>query len=642
MKKIFKIQFCLVALILSCSANILAQEILINLPYNSTLKNYYKTHSRDIFEKKNIQSDTLELPFFDDFSTLSVIPDPNRWVDYAAYVNAGYTSYIMSSLSDVNPAHSPPSIGVVTLDAIDPSGVVYSHLLPTIPAIADYLTSKPINLNYSPADSVYLFFYYQPTSVGNTPESHDSLILEFFSPVDSAWHHAWCAEGSNDSVYRKANVPIRDTVFLQMGFRFRFKNYASLGSNYEPSWLSNCDQWNLDYIYLDTNRHYNDTIFKDVGMLYPIKSILKDSLEAMPWKHFRAAGQSMVNYYINMIYRNIAVTDTFNVGRFVKITEMSHSVPPYTSDDNYDNAPPNQIIFFPRTFSYIFTSNETDSAGFEIKCYLDINSANPPSHLFRPNDTATYYQKFKNYYAYDDGSAENGYGISGEGTQNARLAYKFKCFKKDTLRGVDIYFNNTLNYYTVSKNFYLTVWNDNNGLPGDTLVSLIGQHPDSSVDYHTYPLPNPLIIDSGATFYIGMKQTTNDMLNIGFDRNRDSHTKLYYNISGTWTQSTQKGALMMRPLFGNALPLNIKNNPDAFAKAIEVYPNPSGTLINFIIPETYSNANIIITDMCGKQVYSAPASQKTIDVSNFPAGVYLLKISDAMNFSITQKIIVMH
>ena len=42
-------------------------------------------------------------------------------------------------------------------------------------------------------------------------------------------------------------------------------------------------------------------------------------------------------------------------------------------------------------------------------------------------------QKFFNYYSYDDGSAEIGYGVSGN--TDLKIAYKFDVLKPDTLRG---------------------------------------------------------------------------------------------------------------------------------------------------------------------------------------------------------------
>ena len=44
------------------------------------------------------------------------------------------------------------------------------------------------------------------------------------------------------------------------------------------------------------------------------------------------------------------------------------------------------------------------------------------------NDTIHYNQVFNNYFAFDDGSSEGGYGINGQGSRNAMVAYRFKSF----------------------------------------------------------------------------------------------------------------------------------------------------------------------------------------------------------------------
>lgn len=124
---------------------------------------------------------TISLPFYDDFSVISVYPSPLRWADQFAFINTDYAKY-------------PPSIGVATLDALNDKGVLYPDAGPN-PFEADNLTSLPIRLDsivtlekraIRLADSVYLSFYYQPQ--GRTispPTKKASLILEFHSPGDS-------------------------------------------------------------------------------------------------------------------------------------------------------------------------------------------------------------------------------------------------------------------------------------------------------------------------------------------------------------------------------------------------------------------------------------------------------------------------
>lgn len=638
-------KYCRIVLLLffiAFSKYVSAQEVLIGLPYNSLLKKFYKDHPQKLNKNINNLQDTVSLPFFDDFSKPAIYPDSNLWGDNNAFVNTGYNSYSGNELLDTTRSHNPPTIGIATLDAIDAHGNIYNHLQPGIASVADTLTSKPINLNFLPGDSVYLSFQYQPTSnnIGNAPETNDSLLLEFYSPVDSSWYNIWYTLGSADKTYRKVMLPITDTFFLKKGFKFRFKNYVTLGSNYEPSWLSNCDQWNLDFILLDKNRHYNDTFFEEIAMLYPIKSILKNSLESMPWKHFKAAGSSMISTTLTMIFRNIGKTINPSVNHIARIKDLSGVMPPYQTYNAIENASPDKIHFWPVTFTYPFYTTAIDSAEFEIKCYID--PALPTPYL--SNDTTYYHQKFYNYYAYDDGTAEAGYGLSGEGAMNSKMAVKYKCYKKDTLRGVDIFFNNTMDNYTGSKYFYLNVWNDAGGHPGDTIRCQMGQKPhfDGLNEFHMYIFDNPVIIDSGTTFYVGEMQTTNDMLNIGFDRNRDTHENIYYSISGTWVQSAYSGTLMIRPLFGSPLPKSSSSENNLLINAsFEIYPNPASDKLNITYPDDFSieKSKVTISDIYGKTLYVNLFSN-TIDVAYLSPGIYFLTIIDFDKYSQTKKFII--
>ena len=86
-----------------------------------------------------------------------------------------------------------------------------------------------------------------------------------------------------------------------------------------------------------------------------------------------------------------------------------------------------------------------------------------------------YYQHFNNYFAFDDGTAEGGYGVNGLGSRNAMVAYKFKSFMTDTLRAMRICFNDS--YQDANKReFDLMVWANDDGFPGDVLYTVRGSN----------------------------------------------------------------------------------------------------------------------------------------------------------------------
>ena len=279
-KKIFIIVFFLFGYF-----SVFAQEYLTGLQVNPLL-----SASKNATQKSTKSVSELHLPFLDDFSyySKSIYPVDSLWSDHYAFVNATYC---------VN----PPTVGVATLDAINDTGAIYPYATPT-PFIADSLTSLPIRLDslfggtpsaITTADSVYFSFSYQPQGVADAPSANDSLMLDFYSPKRHKWFCVWSSPGQTLSsfhtqygtYFRKVMIPIKDTTFLRKGFRFRFSNYASLASNSLPSWQSNADEWNIDYVYLNVNRNKHDTTFNDVGFVDPAPTIL-NSYSQMPARHY--------------------------------------------------------------------------------------------------------------------------------------------------------------------------------------------------------------------------------------------------------------------------------------------------------------------------------------------------------------------
>jgi len=77
-------------------------------------------------------------------------------------------------------------------------------------------------------------------------------------------------------------------------------------------------------------------------------------------------------------------------------------------------------------------------------------------------------QHFYNYYSYDDGSAEVAYGVTGN--TDVKLAYRFDLKSQDTLRGIQIYFNQ-VGTIVHTKLFQLAGWDQLNvGTNSDNLV----------------------------------------------------------------------------------------------------------------------------------------------------------------------------
>jgi len=555
----------------------------------------------------------ITIPFIDDFSSTTVYPDASRWVDRYAYIN--------STL-----AIDPPSIGVATLDAIDENGQIYSWATST-PFYADQLTSKPINLTYSGRKDIFLSFFYQPQGIGDNPETGDSLMLDFYNPglADSiAWNKVWAVPG--DSVYPFKQAMIQVTQEYQLkGFRFRFRNIASLSSySSDPGKHGNVDHWHIDYVRLDTGRNVSDTIVKDVAFVKPMTSLLK-TYQSMPWEHFVRAFAKVIKPTIGITYKNNDNVGHLVTRNFVVKDLYGGNIEEFTA--GAENISAGQTLSVETDLTNPFITSSTDSALFEVKSYLISDK-----HDYPWNDTVRFLQVFNNYFAYDDGSSENGYGISNQGTINAMAAYSFNAYKPDTLTGISIYFNPIENENTKNYFFKLAVWADNNGVPGKLVYVEANEKFTPKVvklnQFYNFKIDTGIPVSN--TFYIGWFQTSEDFLNIGFDLNNDSQSKLFVDLDGTWRNTVFKGSLMFRPILGKFQEGPVLSNKILNNKPFSIYPNPANNLITIDTGNDpgENNWTISIFNISGKQVMQTTLQGNTLDVSSLPNGLYILKISN--------------
>jgi len=640
-------RFYILILSLVFGLNVVAQETLTGLRYNPVVVEKAREQHRLKYSTGGLDTIPMALPFFDDFSSAIVFPSSNRWIDRYAFVNTDIPVY-------------PINLGAVTLDAINDSGIIYRNAVYGPQTfIADNLTSRYIRLDsiFTPvprkmtaADSVYLSFYYQPQGRGLPPETTDSLVLQFLIkpahdsitqtdtiPVPDLWEKVWITKGmpldtfylTNNRYFVQVMIPITDTAkFFKKTFRFRFYNYVSLASAMEPSWASNCDQWNIDNVYLNLDRHLFDTVYPEIRFIERAPSLLAN-YEAMPYTQYCNDPTNEVADTINILISNRTTQQrncSYNYyvtspgGSFSKTYPGGdYSIKPFYTDGYVTYEP-----FAHPPVLFIFPISQADSASFFMKHVI---SDKTPGSTF--GDTLTAYQRFRNYYAYDDGTPEAGYGLTPAWS---KLAYHFRLDKSpDTLRAVQFYFNRTLEDNN-QQWFYLCVWNDNAGKPGDTIYSelVLPQFTDSLNQLVTYHLYKPVRLTG--TFYVGWIQTTNDNLNVGFDRYNNHQNDIFYNATGQWYTSSFSGSLMIRPIIGKPIPIGIadtRSNP----LDMQLYPNPnlSGTL-HIRVPaldqqtdrETY---RLTVYNFLGTRVYDVPY-RNTIDVSALPNGIYLLELKD--------------
>jgi len=583
-----------------------AQEVITGLQSNSSIKN----KANLLKERKGLTAtDTLILPFFDDFSGHSIFPDSNKWTDNYVFINNTYSDKQITA-------------GIATFDAIDNSGRLYSTASST-GFEGDHLTSQPINLNYAVSDNIWLSFFYQAGGLADPPEVNDSLTLQFFAPTEHKWYSVWKANGSQDQRFKPAIIRIDNNRFLQKGFQFRFINYASLSPNLsDPSMVGNCDIWNVDYVLLNKNRNAADTVFADVAFTLPLRSLLK-SHEAMPWKQFRQVYLQEMGSSLPVHYRNNDLI-TRNITRNFEIWDVYRNAQSYSFTAGATNIGPQTTVDYNANLVYTFNSTGNDSALFRITASLKTDNFDP-----KGNDTLIYYQVFQNYFAFDDGSSEGGYGVNGLGSRNAMVAYRYESYMQDTLRSVRICFNDS--YLEANKReFDLVVWDDNNGLPGNiiyTREAVMVEQGNMINGFYNYTIPEGVPVNG--VFYVGWKQLSESFLNAGYDINTPHAGKQFYWLNGEWNQSQMNGSIMIRPVVGSPLKITLVKDPVTNPKNLmNFWPNPAKDYIN-INPgdlNLYENSYIIVTDLAGHALLKVPYTDR-IDISSLHDGMYILVVS---------------
>ncbi len=462
------------------------------------------------------------------------------------------------------------------------------------------------------------------------------------------WNRVWHSNGcSLDSwltenplqYFKQVLIPITDEQYFRNNFQFRFRNYASLdldswSSNNIVGWTSNCDQWHIDYIRLDVDRSQSDFYPNDVAFVSPTTSALQ-LYQSMPWNQYRSS--DMASHFQN---------DLSNLSASTKNTAYHYSVRKnganvYTSLENNENAHPfhtnglhDYSYHANPAIDFMYEYDNQDSATFIITHIFRMEGANDE---LKENDTCVFEQKFYNYYAYDDGTAEAGYCLlSSEGNPESSVAVQFKLAQPDTLRCVRMWFNQTLNDENVDY-FTLKVWDDIDGKPGEEIYSLPAQLPQFATDFLDFVnyYPEEPIPVSG-TFYIGFTQTHNTQLNLGFDQNNDARGHFFYKTSNDWRESFYKGAPMIRPVLGAAY--DHSGVQTRKVSDIRIYPNPAEDKV-FVDFDDMEILQYQLLDICGRILENKTLSQPYIQLGEYVPGMYILKIYKDKKLLSTEKII---
>ena len=602
-----------------CSA-VQAQEVLLPLRHGGA---------------SSPKSAPVTLPFFDDFCDGT---SSGRWYFDGAMRNDGF-------------APLPPTVGMVTLDVYDADGELY-------PANSDEMTqcdgleSATIRLDSCfypyprkvvPEDSVFLSFYYLPGGgygnmwerIGDTPEDDDSLVLQFYAPGEDRWHTVWSREGiSPDTLFARTGhywqqvmIPIVEDAYLQRGFRFRFINFASIASSTKPGILANADQWNIDYVYLDLDRGVADTFYRDIAFVNPAPSLLR-RYQAMPARQFTAEEMkdTLSMTITNLFSEELACRYDYRVldadGALLHSYEGGFdNIQPYMPGMHYQTS----AVHARPPVGYVLPVEDNGTSEFLVVHNVreGVGPSSPLDTMLSYNDTVSYRLRFDNYYAYDDGVPENGYGLTSTNV-TVSLACQYELNVEDTLTAVSLYFNRTMGEENASIPFKLTVWDDQDGQPGNVIYQdSQNRKPrfDGLNQYVKYQLESDVLCNG--TIYVGFLQQNTDYINLGFDRNNDASAHIFYLTDGTWQTSILRGALMLRPYFGRRGRVGIE-------QAQSPLPLHAYAQGRRIVIEQPQAGSIVIYNTLGQQVYATHAQAARVVTPDLRKGLYIVKSAQSL------------
>ncbi len=553
---------------------VFGQEVLIQEPKKVEASQRQKGNSSHL----RTASDTLLLPFREHFLQTSYEVSTKKWI--APNVKVAFKGACL------------PDYGFAILDGSDSLNLPFVGLQQAY-GRSDSLTSQCIDLSaYSPADSLYLSFFVQNGGSFEAAEAQDSLILE--AKADSVFIEIWSAVG-NDIPRTKAmqvHLPLTDSAFFTSCFQFQFLRAASLNGRY--------DNFLLDAIYLDKNRTFNDTLqttafqsfigspFQN-GYNLPLKHQAIDTLFPLKCTFFNnfPAG--------NNLSLDVRISETLN-NQFSTNNTFNLNIDTTCSDTQNVGSVLSVSITQNARFSYDFISG-----GDTFNIFFGIDSV----------------------WAYDDGTAETGYGV----LEATSFGQSYTLLQPDTLKAVRIsFFPGTYKFNL--KAFVLEIWRqDANGNIDTLLYSQnirlqTGKAPDFFYRYYLdslLPLPNK--------FLVAIRQYDNNPAGVGMDLDTDNSDKIFYRKNGVWKKTAFSGTLLIRPEFlGGSSSMILTNIPRSADNILKIFPNPATEKIYIRVPRTTPNETIRFSLFSPTGRLILQGSGDEIHIADLAKGLYILKI----------------
>ena len=600
--------------------------------------------NQEVSKKSAARVSALSLPFFDDFSNPINSPNQRNWIK-----GSGVS---INNNSGIN----PPTLNVATFDGLKANGIPYNFTDVSANGGTDTLTSQSIDLSKIVAlDSLALNFFYQSQGLGDASESNDSLIVQFLTN-GGKWETVFIAKDGkhiigkdttkliNNTSFTQVLFPVSAQIYLHAAFQIRFIAYGRQSGQF--------DVWHIDYVYLDKissrgveNRsiYQNKKLyFNDFAYRNSVSSIFK-RYSTMPMSQLKnnaptELSETIVSNINNLFSNNRNITAKYFIQNVItqKVLSDTIKLPNPSIAVNADLK-----IETKNTLGSYLTG---DKAILKIKFQLDDGTGIRQNPLFKANDTISRTVEIDNYYAYDDGTAEQGaYLKKGFG----RVAVQYILNKADAVTAIRINLQKSLIDLT-GNTISLQVMSDKDGKPDKILGGLSSKikYADTQNGFIEYKLDSVTVV---GTFYVAYTQLSDDEpLIVGVDNNTPDFAKNhFYNISNEWVNVTKatgftpiKGSLLIRPVmagnpkFGKTAVINgkeeliLSTESEIQDQNLLISPNPTSDIIRW---NDRTLKNVEIVDMSGRSVLSENTDNQAINIGNLNAGTYILRLSNDKN-----------
>jgi len=598
-----------------------------------------------------IQVDTMpiNLPFWEDFSGSTGSPDSARWI------NSG--NVLVNSTLGIG----PPSLNVATLDGFDAFGQPYD-VRAEAPGFTDSLVSRFIDLTQVPAfkrNTVFISFFWQIEGRGELPDSEDFFRLQF-KDNEGQWIDKFIMSGGDmtlSDIFQQEIIAIDSARYYHPEFQFRFQSFGNLQGSF--------DSWNIDYILLTANRSDNDFFHFDRAITAQPSPVF-EPYTSIPLRHFVSDPESYLTTPSTRIVNLDALIERqpISFSSFLFNQETGDLIDQMDAFNNLtftlQGGPTNEslngqerriIISSPidanaltTTVENILNNQDADTAALHLQTKFILhsgdgnlidsiftNSENQMDTVFfedvdlKANDTVYNKTVLKDFYAYDDGTAEFAVGVNQNGGQ---IAYRYILEQPDILTHIDINFPRIATSTTPTIRVFVRKKLSDSPediLHMDSTFSIPEQTGNNNLNsFNTYPLPNLAV---GDTIFIGYEQVSDNRLGIGFDKNTSSFENVFFNVSGAWEQdNTLEGSLMMRPRFEKRIVTGINDEkkitaPDPPEENLVIFPNPSNGV--FLLKGAFDK--IEVYDILGQRMILLIDGER-IDLSDKPDGIYIAHI----------------